>query len=73
MRLPVNKWVVIRIESKDKKVRSFINGKQVFSSQYPGKANWLKAISLKFNSFAKVDYVRLWNEKGELVENEDFN
>jgi hypothetical protein len=33
----------------------------------------LKAISLKFNSFAKVDYVRLWNEKGELVENEDFN
>lgn len=67
-----NQRVKTRLECKNKQVSLFINGIQVFSGAYKSPVGKIKGISVQFNGFGKFHAFKAWNEKGSLVENEEF-
>jgi len=70
--LVADQWNTLRIEVKNKTAFFFLNNALVFKGTYTRSAGYLKAINLSFQGFCRFEYVRCWNEKGELIENEEF-
>lgn len=72
MELPANEWLKFSVKTSHKKAEFFINGRLNRSVIYPKKGGLLKALSLQFNTRARIDYIYLKNLKGEWIEKEDF-
>jgi hypothetical protein len=67
-----SKWNTIKIISAQKKVRIFINEKEVFSSEYHRAPSSFKGIEYLCNGMGKIDYVRFYDENNKLVYGDEF-
>jgi hypothetical protein len=72
LKIQGNSWFTVRLETDKNHLILRYNGKEVFVNKYPKSSGLLKAISLRFNCFAKVEYVRVFDKTGKLVFNEPF-
>ena len=65
-------WHELEMEVRKKDFRIIINGKQRFKANYKRTMGMLNVLKFQFNGFGQVDYYRLLDAKGQIVEQEEF-
>ncbi|HEX8530888.1 MAG TPA: hypothetical protein VF646_12745, partial [Cytophagales bacterium] len=66
-------WRTIRLEVKNRTVRVFFEGKLLYRLPYTEPVGPLKSISCDFMRCGRVDYVKLYNGRRELVYADGFD
>jgi len=70
--LPRMKWVKIRWENKGRMSQLFFDGKRVWKGPYLGMVGQLKAIHVAIEGTSEVDYIRIFDSNGTVLEAEEF-
>jgi hypothetical protein len=66
------KWHELEIKVKNKKFAVILDGDEKFKALYNRKMGRLSVLKFRFKGFGKMDYVKMLNAKGDLVENDEY-
>lgn len=66
-------WRTLKIITKKKRVGVYLDDVQIYSVRYNDPLDDVKGISFSFMGSGAVDYVKLFNNEGELLYHDDFN
>jgi hypothetical protein len=69
----LSRWRTLRLEVKNRAVRIFFDGKFLYGLPYTQPVGSLKSISCDFMGCGRVDYVKLYNGRRELVYADAFD
>jgi hypothetical protein len=65
-------WHELEMESRNKVFSLFMDRKKKFSIPYKKTMGRISVLKMQFNGFGQIDFYRIRNEKGEIVEAEEF-
>ena len=70
----MNKWQDLAWKVKDKSVEVFLNGKEVYKAKYKTSLGKIKGLKYQFKGAGgKVDYLRLRDNEGKLLYQNEFD
>jgi hypothetical protein len=68
-----NEWNTLSYRTSDKHLQIIINDSLLFESDYDIEPGHLKHVAFEFMGLGEVDYVRFYNQQGELIYNDEFD
>ena len=68
----LSEWQTLRCEVQDRQVRLFLNDQIVYEGAYADNVGKVVGLRYRFHGPGAIDYVRLSDEAGETVYEEDF-
>ncbi len=68
----VSYWRILEIKTQNKRVGVYLDKVQVYSIIYKDPLDDVKGLAISFRGSGAVDYVKMYNEEGELVYNDEF-
>ena len=66
-------WKTVTVEIKQPNLKIWFEDKLVWESVYDDKIGVFESMEFSFGGSGTVDFVKVWNEKEELVYEEDFD
>ncbi|MBN2635534.1 MAG: hypothetical protein JXR61_04635 [Prolixibacteraceae bacterium] len=68
----LNQWNDIKMEFRNKVVTIFLNGDEIYKTSYDESNGKIKGVFYSFGGSGAIDFVRLYDERQNLVFSEDF-
>ena len=68
----MNLWNEVELKIENKLVSVLLNGNEIYKTAYENSNGAIKGISYSFAGSGAIDYVQLFDQKEQLVYNEDF-
>jgi hypothetical protein len=66
-------WRVVKLVVKHKRAQVYIDNRPIFTTTYQNNIGPIKGITYRFKGYGSVDYLKLYNEKNELVYEDTFD
>lgn len=68
----LTQWHTLSLKVKNKHARIYLDGSFVYDLGYKNSLGVIKGLSLRFRGYGYVDFIKLFNEKQQLVYRDDF-
>jgi len=65
-------WQLVKINVKNKITEFFVNDNLIYSTQYQNPVGKISSLMFRFKGVGSIDYVRLYDDKGSLIFEDDF-
>ena len=65
-------WRVVKMKVKDKKLSVYYENEKIYTMTYKGSVGKLVGISISFKGSGSIDWVKVYDNRGNLVYSEDF-
>jgi hypothetical protein len=65
-------WHDLELEVRKKDYRLILDGKERFKTRYNRTMGMLNVLKFQFNGFGQIDYYRMLDPQGQIVEQEEF-